>query len=72
MINKIKSNVKKNLGNTVRIIYNGSRNKKEEYIGVITEVYNNIFILKLDTDEIKSFSYFDVLTNTVEIFFDKI
>ena len=72
MINKIKNNVKNNLGNTVKIIYNGSRNKKEEYIGVITEVYNNIFILKLDTDEIKSFSYFDVLTNTVEIFFDKI
>ena len=72
MINKIKENVKNNLGKEVKILYNGSRNKKEEYFGTIKEVYNNIFIVKLNTDEIKSFSYFDVLTNTVEIFFDKI
>lgn len=72
MINKIKNNVRSNLGNNVRVLYNGSRNKREEYTGIIKEVYNNIFIVKLDTDEIKSFSYFDVLTNTVEIFFDKI
>lgn len=72
MINKIKNNIKNNLGKNVKVFYNGSRNKKEEYIGIVKEVYNNIFIVKLDTDEIKSFSYFDVLTNTVEIFFDKI
>lgn len=72
MINKIKNNVKSNLGNNVKVLYNGSRNKKEEYTGVINEVYNNIFIVKLETGEIKSFSYFDVITNTVEIFFDKI
>jgi len=72
MINKIKKNIEKNMGNEIKIIYNGSRNRKEEYLGVIREVYNNIFIVKLDTDEIKSFSYSDVLTNTVEIFFDKI
>lgn len=71
-IKKIKDNIEKNLGNNVKIIYNGSRNKKEEYSGVIKEVYNYIFIVKLDTDEIKSFSYSDVLTNTVEIFFSKI
>ena len=72
MIKKIKSNISDNLNKKVKILYNGSRNKKEEYIGTIKEVYNNIFIVKLDTDEIKSFSYFDVLTNTVEVFFDKI
>lgn len=71
-IKKIKDNIEKNLGNNVKIIYNGSRNKKEEYSGVIKEVYNYIFIVKLDTDEIKSFNYSDVLTNTVEIFFSKI
>lgn len=71
-IKKIKDNIKKNLGNDVKIVYNGSRNKKEIYNGVLKEVYNYIFIVKLDTDEIKSFSYSDVLTNTVEIFFSKI
>ena len=70
-IKKIKENIENNLGSDVKIVYNGSRNKKEEYNGVIKEVYNYIFIVKLDTDEIKSFSYSDVLTNTVEIFFSK-
>lgn len=72
MINKIKNNIKNNMDSNVRIVYNGSRNKKEEYNGVIKEVYSNVFIVKLDTDEIKCFSYSDVLTNTIEIFFDKL
>jgi len=72
MITKIKNNINSNLGSSVKIIYNGSRNKKEEYDGIIKEVYNNIFIVKLENEEIKSFSYSDVLTKTVEIFFDKL
>ncbi len=71
-IQKIKNNIESNIGKSAKIIYNGSRNRKEEYYGVIKEIYNYIFIVKLDTDEIKSFSYSDVLTNTIEIFFDKI
>lgn len=71
-IKKIKDNISDNLGKKVKIIYNGSRNRKEEYKGVLTEVYNYIFIVKLDTDEVKSFSYSDVLTTTIEIFFDKL
>ena len=71
MINKIKNNIKNNIGNRVKVLYNGSRNKKEDYDGIISEVYNNIFIVKLDTNEVKSFSYSDILTNTIEIFFDK-
>ena len=47
-------------------------NKKEEYSGIISETYNYIFIIKTDSDEVKSFSYRDVLTNTIELFFDKL
>ena len=72
MINKIKREIKQNIGNRVKILYNGSRNKKEEYIGLIKEDYPNIFIVEVQNSEIKRFSYCDVLTNTVEIFFDKI
>lgn len=71
MINKIRDNIKNNVGNRVKILYNGSRNKKEDYVGIINEFYNNIFIVKLDTGEVKSFSYSDILTNTIEIFFVK-
>ena len=71
-IEKIKNNIDTKVGDNVKIICNGSRNKKEEFQGVITETYNYIFIVKLDTDETKSFSYSDVLTKTIEVFFDKI
>ncbi len=69
-IERIKDNIDNNLGEFVKIIYNGSRNKREEYSGVITETYNCIFIIRTCGDETKSFSYRDILTNTLEIFFD--
>lgn len=69
-IEKIKNNIDSKLGDNVKVIYNGSRNKKEEYSGVIAETYNFIFIIKTSDEEKKSFSYRDVLTNTIEIFFD--
>lgn len=71
-IDRIKNKIDNRLGDTVKVIYNGSRNRKEEYSGVITETYNYIFVVEMDSNEKKSFSYSDVLTNTIEIFFDKI
>ena len=44
-IEKIKNNIDSKKGNNVKVIYNGSRNKKEEYEGIIKEVYNYIFII---------------------------
>ena len=69
-IEKIKNDIDNNLGESVKVIYNGSRNKREEYSGIITETYNYILIIKTCSEEIKSFSYRDILTNTLEIFFD--
>ena len=69
-IERIKDNIDNNLGEFVKVIYNGSRNKREESSGIITETYNYIFIIKTCSEEIKSFSYRDILTNTLEIFFD--
>lgn len=69
-LQKIRNNLKNNKGNKVKIIYNGSRNKKEEYRGKISEIYNYIFMIKTNDDENKSFSYSDILTKTVEIYFD--
>ena len=69
-IEKIKNNIGSKIGDSVKIIYNGSRNKREEYSGIIAETYNFIFIIKTNDEEKKSFSYRDVLTNTVEVFFD--
>ena len=68
----IKNKIDKKLGDSVKVVYNGSRNRREEYSGVITEIYNYIFVVEIDGNEKKSFSYSDVLTNTIEIFFDKL
>lgn len=71
-IDRIKNKIDNRIGDNVRVIYNGSRNRREEYSGIITETYNYIFIVKIHSNEKKSFSYSDVLTNTIEVFFDKI
>lgn len=70
MITKIKKEIDSNLGNRVDVVCNCARNKKEYYHGKIVEVYNYIFIVKLDSDKNKSFCYADVLTKNVEIKFN--
>ena len=68
-ISKIKNDIDERIGKKVKITCNCARNKKEHYEGKITETYNYIFIVKLDTNENKSFCYSDVLTNNVELKF---
>jgi uncharacterized protein Veg len=69
MIEKIKEDIKDHIGEEVRIKFNSGRNRTEEYNAVITQMYNFIFLVKLQNDvsEVKSFSYSDILTQTIEI-----
>ena len=71
-IEKIKNNIDSKKGNNVKVIYNGSRNKKEEYEGIIKEVYNYFFIIKYDCYVFYCCCYREVVTNTIELFFDKV
>ena len=69
-IDKIKENISDNLGNDILVRHNEGRNKIYEYSGKLVEVYNNIFIILDNRSSNKiSFSYYDVLTNTVKISF---
>lgn len=70
-IEKIKNTMKNNLGREIKLKFNGSRNKIEYYNAVLKDVYNNVFIVQLKNEynEVKSFSYKDILTNTLEIKF---
>ena len=68
-IQKIKENINDNLGNKVRIVFNTGRNKIEEFDGVIKESYNFIFVVETENEN-KSFTYSDVLTQTVQLHFD--
>ena len=66
-IEKIKKDLNNHVGSKVRIKYNLGRNKYEEYDVVIKELYNHVFVVKLNNNEIKSFSYSDVITKTIKI-----
>lgn len=69
-IKKIKENLNLQKGKLLKFKYNGSRNQIEEFCGIISEMYDYIFTIKLynSNNIIKSFCYSDVLTNTLEIF----
>ncbi|MDD6879056.1 MAG: Veg family protein [bacterium] len=69
-IKKIKTSIEKNLGKELRFKFNGSRNQTEEFDGIIEKVYNYVFTIKIsnNNNQIKSFSYNDVLTENLEIF----
>ena len=67
-VNKIKLYLLSKLHCPIKVIYFGSRNKKEKYIGEVYNVYNRIFSIKLATGQIKSFKFADILTKTVQIY----
>jgi len=66
-VKHIKNYFKTKIGANIIVVYYGSRNRKEIYRGVLYKLYGNIFIIKLYNGEIKSFSYTDILTKTVQI-----
>ncbi len=69
-IEKIKNKLEENKGKEIKFRFNGSRNQIEEFDGVIEKTYNYIFTIRIkDADnQMRSFSYSDVLTDSLEIF----
>lgn len=67
MINEIRSKLNDYIGEEVTINYNLGRNKYEKYNVIIKELYDNVFLVELETNEKKAFSYSDVITNTIKI-----
>lgn len=67
-IEAIRDNIHNNMGNEVKVVHNEGRNRILEYHGKVIEVYRNIFII-LDHDSKRSFSYHDILTDTIQVTF---
>ena len=63
----IKNYLDTKIGSRMVIIYHGSMNRKEKYCGFLFKTYSNIFVIKLLNGDIKSFSYIDILTKTIQI-----
>ena len=70
-INVIREKIESNLGKEVFIRYNLGRNKIEKYNAKIKEIYNYVFVVEvLNTNEVKSFTYSDIITNTIKIYYN--
>ena len=69
MINKIREDISNKKGQTLHFRFNGARNQIEEFDGIIVEVYNFIFTIKTINakEELKSFTYSDILIDNLEI-----
>ena len=67
MLNKIEEMILYYKNKSVEIKVNNIRNKSEYINGVITELYERVFVV-LSSDGIRrSFNYSDILTGTIEI-----
>ncbi|MCI6847797.1 MAG: hypothetical protein MR835_03005 [Erysipelotrichaceae bacterium] len=67
-IRQIKYYLASKIGAKIVVIYYGSRNRKERYEGVVYKLYYNIFTIKLNNGDIKSFNYIDILTKNIQIY----
>lgn len=69
-IKKIRMQLEQNKGKILYFRFNGSRNQTEEFSGTIEGTYNYIFVIRTNdkVSQLKSFSYSDVLTESLEIF----
>ena len=52
----------------VIIIYNGSRNQKIRYEGILFGIYNNVFTIRDGENKLKCFNYRDILTKTIHLY----
>lgn len=69
-LDEIRSKIEDYVGQKVKINYNLGRNKHEHYEAKIKKIYNNVFLVEINsTTQIKSFSYTDVITKTIKIDF---
>ena len=74
-ISEIKKDLEFFVGSKVRLKANRGRNRIIEREGVLESLYPNIFVIRLNERKIErkvSYTYADVLTETVELFvYDK-
>ena len=69
-ISQVKKRIEGYKDRKVKIIFDIGRNKTEKFDAVISELYPSVFIVLKDNEK-KSFSYADVLTNTVVLQIDE-
>lgn len=67
-IKYIRNNLSHKVGRRITVIYYGTRNRKEKYIGILNNIYSNVFTIILIDGSIKCFNYSDILTKTIQLY----
>ncbi|MGI6096957.1 MAG: Veg family protein [Dethiobacteria bacterium] len=72
-LGEIKEKLESRIGEKIRLKANRGRRKTYEKVGVLENTYPAIFTIRVDEENYNrrlSFTYVDVLTETVELSFD--
>jgi len=64
----IKESLQTHIGQTVKVKINGMRNKTDSFIGVLKDIYPQIFTIEVEGN-IKSFSYSELINKEVILTF---
>lgn len=67
MLDKVREEVRSNLNVSRKFVFHGTRNQIEEFEGIISALYPAIFVVTIDENKIRSFSYSDLLIGNLEI-----
>jgi len=72
-IDSIKEHLDENLGNEIKVVAQTGRKKTTERKGILSDTYPAVFVVELDQEdnsfERVSYSYTDVLTDSVDVQF---
>lgn len=71
VLSEIKQDLDCLIGSRIKLKTNKGRKKSIERSGILENTYPNIFVVRLDEKEVErrvSYSYSDILTETVELF----
>lgn len=68
--NSIRRALSKYIGKTVTIKYDLGRNKYECYEATIKSLYNQVFLVQINNENmsIRSFSYADIITKAIKLY----
>jgi len=71
-VNEVRNAVKSHMGKKVKVRINRGRHRVDETVGIISETYPSIFLIRTQGDNdlpsrTMSYSYTDVLTKDVEL-----
>ena len=65
----LRKKIQEKKGNIYKFTFNGSRNQCEKFSGQIIDTYPSVFLIRTydNNPRIRSFSYNDIITSSLEI-----